>query len=121
MGAVNMVINGRNYEVACDDGQEERLQVLGGYIDSRVSELIDQMGQVGELRLLVMAALLIADELQDALAQLDAIDDAQAMASAEGQVAVAPAGAAPAGDAAAAALEETARRLESIAARLEGT
>ena len=117
MGEVNLVINGRSYDIACDDGQEERLRVLGGYIDSRVSELIDQMGQIGELRLLVMASLLIADELQEALAQLDAIDDAQAVAGAGDPGA--GAGTASA-DVAAATLEETARRLESIAARLEG-
>ena len=108
MSQVNITINGRNYEIACDDGQEDRVLALGGYIDSRVSELIDQVGQVGELRLLVMGALLIADELQDALSQLDEIEEAQADGGVQLEAA------------AAGALDDCAQRLETIAARLEG-
>ena len=114
MAEVSLSINGRTYEIACDDGQEERLQVLAGYIDMRVAELTEQMGQIGELRLLVMAALLVADELQDALSQLDALEQAQ---EAGGGV---PAGDGAAESVVAGALEDCALRLEKIAARLEG-
>lgn len=114
MAEVSLSINGRTYEIACDDGQEERLQVLAGYLDMRVAELTEQMGQVGELRLLVMAALLIADELQDALSQLDALEQAQEAGN--GGVA----DDSLAGEALAGALEDCALRLEKIAARLEG-
>lgn len=114
MAEVSLAINGRTYEIACDDGQEERLQVLAGYLDMRVAELTEQMGQVGELRLLVMAALLVADELQDALSQLDALEQAQGGGNG------APAGDMPGQDALAGALEDCALRLEKIAARLEG-
>jgi len=62
---VRLNINGRSYEVACDDGQEDHLARLAAYIDERVGELAEAVGQVGEARLLVMASLLIADELHD--------------------------------------------------------
>lgn len=117
MAEVSLSINGRTYEVACDDGQEERLQGLASYLDMRVAELTEQMGQVGELRLLVMAALLVADELQDALSQLDALEQAQAGNGAPGGNALA--GDPAAENALAGALEDCALRLEKIAARLE--
>ncbi len=71
MAQVNIQINGRNYEIACDDGEAEHVQELGRYIDEKLSGLVSQMGQVGDSRLLVMTALLIADELSDAYAKLE--------------------------------------------------
>ena len=65
MTQVNIYINGRNYEIACDDGEEDRVQKLGQYVADKFSELVARMGQVGDTRLLVMTALLIADELSD--------------------------------------------------------
>ena len=65
MAQVRLTINGRSYEVGCDDGQEEHLARLAAFIDRRVGELAATVGQVGEARLLVMASLLIADELHD--------------------------------------------------------
>ena len=70
MAQVNVRINGRQYQVACEDGQEEHLDKLAGYIDQRVAELVKDVGQVGDARLLVMAALLISDELADAYDEL---------------------------------------------------
>ncbi len=66
MAQVDITINGRNYKVACDDGQEDHLGKLGVYVDERVKELTNAVGQIGDSRLLVMASLLIADELADA-------------------------------------------------------
>lgn len=71
MGQVSILVNGRNYDIACDDGEEEHVQRLGRYIDEKLAELVAQMGQVGDSRLLVMAALLIADELSDAYGKLE--------------------------------------------------
>lgn len=65
MAQVNITINNREYQVACDDGQEAHLTRLGKYVDKRLSELIAAVGQVGEARLLVMVALLLTDELSD--------------------------------------------------------
>ena len=66
MGQVNLTINSRPFVVACDDGQEGRIRRLGQYIDAKVAEFVGNFGQVGEARLLLLAALVIADELADA-------------------------------------------------------
>ena len=70
MAQVEVNINGRSYQIVCDDGQEEHLVQLGKYIDQRVRELVAAVGQVGDSRLLVMVSLLIADELADTYADL---------------------------------------------------
>lgn len=110
MAQVSVTINGRAYQIACDDGQEEHLRQLAGYIDRRVAELVAAMGQIGDMRLLVMVSLLIADELSEVTRQLDdsrkTSEDARSTASkADAQ--------------AASALESVAARIEDIAARLE--
>ncbi|HEY1430554.1 MAG TPA: cell division protein ZapA [Stellaceae bacterium] len=66
MGQVNVPVNGRSYAIACDDGQEARIRRLGQYVDAKVGEFVARVGQVGEARLLLLAALVIADELSDA-------------------------------------------------------
>jgi cell division protein ZapA len=67
MAQVEVTINNRSYRIACDDGQDEHLTQLAEYIDARVQELVATVGQVGDARLLVMASLLIADELSETL------------------------------------------------------
>ena len=58
MAHVEVKINGRGYEIACDNGQEEHVAELGDFLDRKVAELAVRIGQVGDSRLLVMAALL---------------------------------------------------------------
>lgn len=70
MSTVNVEVNGRQYGVGCEDGQEAHVQSLAKLFDGQVSEVAAQVGQVGELRLFLMAALLTADELADARARL---------------------------------------------------
>ena len=70
MAQVSVTINGRGYQIACDDGQEPHLTQLGQYVDKRVQELVQAVGQVGDSRLLVMVSLLIADELAETYADL---------------------------------------------------
>lgn len=70
MAQVAVTINGRGYQIACDDGQEEHLRTLAASIDRRVGELVAAMGQVGDNRLLVMASLLVADELSEVSTEL---------------------------------------------------
>ncbi|MHB1219420.1 MAG: cell division protein ZapA [Alphaproteobacteria bacterium] len=110
MAQVSVTINGRAYQIACDDGQEEHLRQLAGYIDRRVAELVAAMGQIGDMRLLVMVSLLIADELSEVTRQLDdtrkTSNDALSTAT-------------KADAKAALALEGIAARIEDIAARLE--
>jgi cell division protein ZapA len=71
MAQVEIRINNRPYRISCDDGQEEHLTRLADFVDKRVQELVASVGQVGEDRLLVMASLLIADELSETFAQID--------------------------------------------------
>ena len=65
MAQVDVSVNGQSYRIACEDGQEERLVDLATMVDEKDLELVNQIGQVGSNRLLVMAALIIADELVD--------------------------------------------------------
>ncbi len=78
MAELDVTVNGRSYRVACDDGQEGHLRQLADYVDQRVMELVDAVGQVGAARLLVMASLLIADELSESFANTGPGHDAQA-------------------------------------------
>ena len=65
MAQVDVSVNGQSYRIACEDGQEDRLVDLAALVDEKVLDLVNQIGQVGSNRLLVMAALIIADELVD--------------------------------------------------------
>ena len=71
MSDVTLQLNGRSYQISCQDGQENHLQQLAKYVDSRLQEVVSTVGQVGQDRLLVMAILLIADELSDTLAEVE--------------------------------------------------
>ena len=66
MGQVSVPVNGRSYAIICEDGQETRIRRLAQYVDAKVGEFVGSVGQVGEARLLLLAALVIADELSDA-------------------------------------------------------
>tara|TARA_Y100000994_G_scaffold244708_1_gene245033 strand:+ start:15457 stop:15765 length:309 start_codon:yes stop_codon:yes gene_type:complete len=68
---VEITINGRQYRVSCEDGQEEHLTELAKYFDGKMHGLIEEVGQIGDTSLMVMAGLLIADELSDAKQELD--------------------------------------------------
>ena len=73
MAHVELEINERKYQIACDNGQEAHLKKLGDYIEGRVKELVTSIGQVGDSRLLVMVSLLIADELLDTYSELSTL------------------------------------------------
>ena len=104
MAQVTVTINNRRYEIACDDGQEAHLTRLAQYLDKRVNELTSAVGQIGDSRLLVMANLLVADELSEAYTELDAFRDD---------------GKEPAAHAAIPEIERLADRIEAIAEKLE--
>jgi cell division protein ZapA len=67
---VTLRINGYSYLVGCEDGQEAHVQSLAHDFDRQVQEVGGQVGQVGDLRLFLMAALVTADELADAKLRL---------------------------------------------------
>ncbi|MHA1113832.1 MAG: cell division protein ZapA [Alphaproteobacteria bacterium] len=108
MGQVSVTINGRDYRVACEDGEEAHVTELADYIGGQVAELVDDVGQVGETRLLLMAGLVVADELSETREQLDA-----ARGDAGRSVVVE--------EALAERLETLAARIEDIAVRLKGS
>ena len=64
MSHLNVTINGRQYRMACEDGQEDRLLKLAGELESRIGELRGKFGEIGDQRLEVMAALTTSDELR---------------------------------------------------------
>ncbi|MES2750916.1 MAG: cell division protein ZapA [Pseudomonadota bacterium] len=66
MSHINVTINGRQYRMACEAGQENRLLRLAESLEARVSNLRGKFGEIGDQRLTVMAALTVADELVDA-------------------------------------------------------
>jgi cell division protein ZapA len=63
MAQVSVTINGRQFRMACEDGQEDHLMGLARELDSRIDGLRTKFGEIGDTRLTVMAALTIADEL----------------------------------------------------------
>ena len=72
MGQVTVTLNGRSYKLRCGDGEEPRLLELAAYVDNRLGQLTAQFGPVGDERILVMTALMIADDLFDAKEALGA-------------------------------------------------
>ena len=62
MPLVNVMVNNKAYTIACDEGEEDHLRQLAAIVDGKVRELLESVGNVGDLRLLLMASLLIADE-----------------------------------------------------------
>jgi cell division protein ZapA len=110
---VTVSINGRPYPVACDDGQEERIRGLAQYIDGKVGEFAAKLGQIGEARLLLLAGLVLADELAEATDALRrqrrsaAVGGSSYGSTADGVLAT--------------GIENLAERIEAIAARLEKT
>jgi cell division protein ZapA len=88
MSEVNVTINGRQYRMACEAGQEEHLGKLAQDLDQRIAQLRTSFGEVGDTRLTVMAALTVSDELAEAgksirrlEQELGTLKEARAMAS----------------------------------------
>jgi cell division protein ZapA len=104
---VDVRIGGRKYELSCRDGDEDRLRMLAGLVDSKATEASRGMGGLNETRQLLFAALLLADELSEELAKFAASKKpAAAPAAIDDEVAVM-------------VVEELANRVEALAARLE--
>jgi cell division protein ZapA len=118
MATVTVSINGRNYRMACDDGQEEHLGRLARELDQRIAQLRNDFGEIGDMRLTVMAALTIADELSEQRSQLRRIEDELA-ALQDARVAAAD-HARTTEKAIAAAFSAAAERIEKLAKALDG-
>ena len=81
MPEVSVQIANRNYELACGDGEEERVQELASYVDEKVAELRRQLPGTPEVKLLVFAALILADESREARGIAKAAESARATAT----------------------------------------
>src|ERR1700744_5662712 len=71
MPLVNVMVNARAYTIACDEGEEEHLKELAAHVDQKVRELTGSVGQVGDQKLMLMAAVLITDEFFEARGRVD--------------------------------------------------
>jgi cell division protein ZapA len=113
MPLVNVMVNARAYTIACDEGEEEHLRELAATVDAKAREVLSSVGQVGDARLLLMAAILIADEHHGGREEAAGRSAGHAALAAELEERVTAAE-----TKAAVALEQVASRLEQIAAGL---
>ena len=83
MAQLNVDVNGRPYAVGCEDGQEPHLLELARMFDHQVRQVSQDMGQLGDTRLFLMGALLLADELHDARNRLASLQSDHARLQAD--------------------------------------
>ncbi len=75
MSQVSVTINGRQFRMACEDGQEGHLMNLARDLDARIEGLRKKFGEIGDTRLTVMAALMVSDELSEASRKLRRMEE----------------------------------------------
>src|ERR1700730_10872572 len=75
MSHINVTINGRQYRMACEEGQEARLLKLAESLELRIQNLRGKFGEIGDARLTVMAALTVCDELLDANTRIRRLEE----------------------------------------------
>jgi cell division protein ZapA len=75
MSHINVTINGRQYRMACEEGQEARLLQLAESFEARIGSLRGKFGEIGDARLTVMAALTLSDELLDANQRIRSLEE----------------------------------------------
>ena len=112
MARVDISLGGRHYPIACDDGQEDRVRRIAAYIDKKITTMGSMAGAT-DTHVLVMASLMLGDELFDAHSRLETTRSGTGAGADGGTAAVAEE------ESVAASISHLASRLESIAARLE--
>jgi cell division protein ZapA len=75
MNHINVTINGRQYRMACEEGQENRLRKLAETLEQRIATLRGKFGEIGDARLTVMAALTVCDELVEADTRIRGLEE----------------------------------------------
>lgn len=78
MPSINVTINGKNYRMACDEGQEAHLEALAAELDSRVNSLKGSFGDIGDQRLTVMAGVMVTDEMLEMKKRVDSLESEMA-------------------------------------------
>jgi cell division protein ZapA len=107
VGQVVVSVNGRAFPLSCADGEEPRIRRLAQYVDGKIAEFVQTHGQIGEARLILLAALVIADELSDTTDIVHTERSRTRGIGVDGTAEVAS------------GIRGIAQRIESIAARLE--
>jgi cell division protein ZapA len=111
MASINATIAGRQFRLACEDGQEDHLQALARELDERIEGLRKKFGEIGDTRLIVMAALMVSDELSEVARNLRRMEE-ELVTHQDARVVAA--------DRAKAAFEAVVGAFNSAAERLEG-
>lgn len=119
MAQIVATIAGRQFRLACEDGQEEHLQSLAKNVDQRIIDLRRKFGEIGDTRLTVMAALMVADELDEALQRVRRLEEE--IAALQDARLVAADRAKAASDAVTGAFNSAAERIEGITRKLNQT
>jgi cell division protein ZapA len=74
MPQINVTINGRQFRMSCEEGEEAHLTELAADLDTRIARLRGRFGEIGDTRLTVMAALTVADELAETKSKLQRME-----------------------------------------------
>jgi cell division protein ZapA len=119
MPQVSVTINGRQFRMACEEGEEPRLVRLAEDLDQRISRLRERFGEIGDTRLTVMAALTLADELSDTKERLQRLETE--LAKLQDTAVTSAERTQTTHTAIVAALDAAAERIESITKRLNET
>lgn len=75
MAQVNLTINGKNFGMECDDGQEQRVMDLGNYVDAKIQNISSAGAASNENHLLVLTSLMLADEVHELRENLSALGE----------------------------------------------
>ncbi|MGD0418128.1 MAG: cell division protein ZapA [Xanthobacteraceae bacterium] len=119
MSQVNVTINGRQFRMACEDGQEDHLMDLARELDIRIEGLRAKFGEIGDTRLTVMAAITLADELSEMGTRIKRLGEE--LAATQGAHAAVADRNNAAQAAVASTLTSAAERIESVTKRLNQT
>lgn len=74
MAQVMVTIAGKTYRIACGDGEEQHLESLAASLDAKIEEMRTTFGEIGDMRLHVMAAITLADEMHETRKRLAAVE-----------------------------------------------
>lgn len=116
MPQVNVTIAGKAYRMACGEGEEPHLEALAQFYDGKIEEMRQAFGEIGDMRLHVMAALMVADELSELKRKVETLEGR--LQSLQGDAGFADQRAGEIEEKAAAALLAAAERIEGVARSL---
>ncbi len=109
MAEITLTINGRNFGISCDDGQEQRVMDLGHYVDGRLKDISRAGAASNEAHLLVLTSLMLADEVYDLRNQVSNLggEDQNVEAIKQDELVIAQ------------AIDHLAERIDTIAGRIQ--